>query len=183
MKKVKSSWLLGLAGILFVLTGLFCFVNPLNAYVNLVRFSGIAILMNGIILQVASSTAHITFIKEKRSMQIEGIVDFIFGILLIFNPFLTFILFPLLIGFWILFFGVIKIIVSLLLRKQMGGWVFVMITGLLSCVFAFVIIYAPLTQANDITRIIGAFFVSLGVILVFDSIKLKRLHETINLLF
>jgi uncharacterized membrane protein HdeD (DUF308 family) len=120
MNKIKSSRLLVITGIFFILTGIFCLLSPLRAYVALVRFSGIALLVNGIVLQVASSYAHMSFAKEKTSMRIDSIVDMIFGIFLIFNPFMTFILFPLLIGCWILCKGVIKIFVSILLRKQIA---------------------------------------------------------------
>jgi len=183
MNKIKSSRLLVIAGIFFILTGIFCLLSPLRTYVALVRFSGIALLLNGIVLQVASSYAHMSFAKEKISMRIDSIVDMIFGILLIFNPFMTFILFPLLIGGWILCKGVIKIFVSLLLRKQISGWSFILGLGIISLVFALLIIYAPLNRSNDITKIIGAFFICLGAVLIYDSIKLRRMHETINLLF
>lgn len=183
MNKIKSSRLLVIAGIIFVLTGIFCLLSPLRAYVNLVRFSGIALLLNGIILQVSSSYAHMSFSREKTSMRIDSIVDMIFAILLIFNPFMSFILFPLLIGGWIFCKGLVKIVVALLLRKQIRGWLFVLALGILALVFAILIIFAPLSQASDITKIIGAFFISLGVVLIFDAYKLRRMHETINLMF
>ena len=183
MKKLKSSQLLGMSGVLFILTGFFCFINPLHAYVELVRFSGLALLLNGFVLQVASSSAHINFILEKRIMRIESIVDFIFGILLIFNPFMTFILYPLVIGSWILCVGIVKIIVSIMVKKQIRGWVFILVIGLLSLVFALAIIYSPSSRATDITILIGAFFIILGSVLIFDSFRLKRMHETIDLLF
>lgn len=183
MKKIKSSRLLVIAGIVFVLAGIFCFLNPLRAYVNLVRFSGVVLIINGFVLQLASSYAHMSFAREKISMRIESIVDFVFGICMIFNPFLTFIIFSLLIGYWILFKGIIKIIVSLLLRRQIGGWAFVLSVGILSVVFALLIIYAPLRRSNDITKIIGAFFICVGSVLIYDSVKLRKMHETINLLF
>ena len=94
LKKIKASGLLAVAGMAFVLTGIFCFVNPLSAYVYLVKFSGLALMLNGVVLQIASSTAHLSFSSEKRSMRIESIVDFVFGLLLLFNPFMTFILYP-----------------------------------------------------------------------------------------
>ncbi len=183
MNKIKSSRLLVIGGIFFVLTGIFCLLSPLRAYVNLVRFSGIALLLNGIILQISSAFAHMSFRREKTSMRIDGILDMIFGILLVFNPFFTFILFPLLIGSWILCKGVMKIIVALSLKRQISGWQFVLALGILAIVFALVIIYAPLNRANDITKIIGAFFICLGAVLIYDSYKLRRMHETINLLF
>jgi uncharacterized membrane protein HdeD (DUF308 family) len=174
MKKFKASRLLVVAAIVFILTGLFCFVNPLKAYVYLVKFSGAVLLLSGVVLQIASSTAHISFISEKRSMRIESILDFVFGFLLLFNPFMTFILYPMLIGYWILCFGLIKIGISLLLRNKIRGWLFILVVGLLAIGFAIGIIYAPSTRANDITLIIGAFFVIMGSALFYDSTKLKR---------
>jgi len=183
MKKWKASWLLIMAGTAFVLSGIFCWINPLIAYVYLVKFSGLALLLNGFVLQVASSTAHLSFASEKRSLRIESIVDFIFGFLLLFNPFMTFILYPVLIGYWILCVGLLKVIVSLLVRNKIRGWLFVFALGILSIVFAFGIIYSPSTRAKDITVIIGAFFIVLGAVLFYDAVKLKRMHETIDLLF
>ena len=116
-------------------------------------------------------------------MRIESIVDFIFGLLLLFNPFMTFILYPILIGYWILCVGIMKIIVALLFRKKIRGWLFIFAVGILFAVFAFGIIYAPSTRAKDITLIIAAFFILLGSVFLYDSIKLKRMHETIDLLF
>ena len=183
MKKYSTVWLLVIAGMVFISIGIFCYMNPLNAYVNLVKFSGVILLINGLVLQLASSYAHLSFKKEKQSMRIESIVDFGFGILLIFNPFLTFIVYPLLIGSWILLVGINKIIVSLLVKKYVSGWSFILIIGILSCVAAIVIIYMPLHQAADITKIIGAFCVLMGLILIFDAIRFRRMNRSVNLLY
>src|ERR1700685_2734556 len=102
MKKFKPRWLLGIVGIILIIIGLFSFMNALYTYVKLVRFSGIALLVIGVVLQVSSASAHISFRIEKKSMLVESITDYIFGILLIFNPFLTFIVYPILISGWIL---------------------------------------------------------------------------------
>ena len=99
MKKIKASRLLVIVATVFILTGLFCFITPLKTYVYLVKLSGLVLLFYGVALQFASSSAHITFISEKRSMRIESIIDFIFGLVLLFNPFMTFILYPMLIGY------------------------------------------------------------------------------------
>ena len=183
MKKLKASRLLFITAAIFLLAGLFCIIDPLKAYVYLVKFSGLVLVINGIVLQFASSSTHISFTAEKRSMRLESIVDFIFGFLLLFNPFMTFVLYPLLIGYWILFFGIIKIGVSLLVRNKVRGWLFILVIGLLSVGFAAAIMYAPSTRANDITLLIGIFFVIVGAVLLYDSIKLRRMHETIDLLF
>ena len=183
MKKNRTTLLLTLAGITFISIGIFCMVDPLNAYVNLVRFSGIVLLMNGLVLQWASSYVHVTFKREKQSMRIESIVDFGFGIILIFNQLLAFIVFPFLFGSCIFLVGIIKIVVALLAKKNNSGWSFILIIGILSCISAIVIIYMPLHQASDITKIIGVFCVLMGLILIFDSIRFRRLNKFANLLY
>jgi len=151
--------------------------------VYLVKLSGLVLFLYGIVLQIASSSAHISFSSEKKSMRIESILDFIFGLLLLFSPFIAFILYPMLIGYWMLCFGLIKIVVSLLMRKKIRGWLFIFAVGLLAVAFAIAIINAPSTRAKDITLVIGAFFVVMGSMLVYDAVKLKRMHETVDLLF
>ena len=145
MKKWKASGLLMIAGAVFILSGILCLINPLIGYVYLVKYSGLALLLNGFVLQVASSAAHLSFASEKRSLRIESIIDFIFGILLLFNPFMTFILYPLLIGYWILLVGILKVVVALWVRHKLRGWLFVLAVGLLSILFAIGIIYSPST--------------------------------------
>jgi uncharacterized membrane protein HdeD (DUF308 family) len=183
MKKIKSSRLLVLAGIIFILSGIVCLLNPLWAYVHLVKFSGIALLVSGIVLLASSSYADMSFVKEKTSMRIDGILDMIFGILLIFNPLLTFFVLPLMIACWILCKGIMKIFIAVLLRNQLRGWLFILVLGIIAVIFAFLIIYAPLNHSDERTKIIGAFFICLGVVFIYDSLKLRRMHETINLLF
>ncbi|HXB30657.1 MAG TPA: DUF308 domain-containing protein [Puia sp.] len=183
MKKDKTALLIGIAGAAFILIGIFCLVDPLNAYVNLVRFSGAVLLVNGVVLQLASSYIHVTFKMEKQSMRIESIVDFGFGIILIFNPFLAFIVYPLLFGACIFSVGIIKIIVSLLAKKNNSGWSFILIIGILSCISAIVIIYMPLHHASDVTKIIGVFCMLMGLVLIIDSIRFWRMKKFENLLY
>ncbi len=116
-------------------------------------------------------------------MRIESIVDFGFGIILVFNPFLTFIVYPLLFGSCIFLVGIIKIVVSILAKKNNSGWSFILIIGILSCISAIVIIYMPLHQASDITKIIGVFCVLMGLILIIDSIRFSRMNKFENLLY
>jgi uncharacterized membrane protein HdeD (DUF308 family) len=183
MKKIKASEMLLITATAFILIGLCCFINPLRAYVWLVKLSGLILILHGVVLQIASSSTHLSFISEKRAMRIESIFDFIFGMLLLFNPFLTFVLYPMLIGYWILCIGLVKISISLLMRKKIRKWLFILAIGLIAVAFGIGIINAPSTRAKDITLVIGAFFVILGSVLLYDGVKLKRMHETVDLLF
>jgi len=181
--KFTPRWLLGIMGILFIMIGIFNFVYPLYSYEKMVRYSGAILILTGVVLQVACSSSHISFRLERRSMLIESIADFLFGILLIFNPFLSFIAYPLIIGSWILTIGILKILVSLLTLGRVPGWLYILIFGIISCVFALLIIYAPLQKSNEISKLLGAYFITMGAVLMYDSIRLKRKHEAVGLLF
>src|SRR5450755_3044454 len=135
MKKLKTWWLLSAAGILFIAFGIFCFLNPWSAYLNLVICSGVALLLNGFLLILASSLTDAQWKQEKNWMIAESMIDLLFGSLLVFNPLLTVIALPFLIGSWILSKGIIKIITSLLLKRIIRGWGFIVTIGALACAF------------------------------------------------
>ena len=70
-----------------------------------------------------------------------------------------------------------------MMRKKVRGWLFILAVGVLAVAFAIGIINAPSTRAKDITLVIGAFFIILGSVLLYDAVKLRRMHETVDLLF
>jgi uncharacterized membrane protein HdeD (DUF308 family) len=183
MPKLRIWWLLGIAGMLFVGIGIFCLVDPFNAYVKLVKYSGIALLINGLLLLLALNFIHISCGKEKKWMLMESLIDFTFGILLFYNPLLSFIVFPFLIGYCILFVGIIKIAASLSLKNDIGAWLYILVSGMLSAIFGILIIYIPFTRASEMTMFIAIFLVITGALAIFDSIRFRKIEDTLNLMF
>ena len=186
MKIPKTWWLLCAAGILFIAIGTYCFLSPTNAYIKLVKYAGIALLINGFLL-VATTFIHTSsetsWKKERKWMHAESIIEFFFGILLIFNPIFSFIVFPFLIGHGILCVGLLKFAASLALKKDIRGWHFIMITGILLSLFGLLIVYYPFARVNDVTLLIGFFSVLTGVLTLFDAYRLRNRRDTLNMLF
>ena len=183
MKKVRTWWLLSIVGIIFIAVGTFSFLSPHSAYIKLLRFSGLALLINGLLLLVASVYAHTSFHKERNWMLAESVVDFLFGILLAFNPIVSWVIFPFLLGYWILAMGVIKICTSISLRKNVRGWRYIFATGVLFCIFGFLIVYFPFVRAHDITVIIGAFGLIMGSLILFESFRFRNTTDTLNMIY
>ncbi len=185
MKKLKTWGLLNVTGILFIAIGIYCFVSPSNAYVKLVKYSGIALLVNGFLLVVASfihTSSRISWIRERKWMHAESILEFIFGILLVFNPLLSFIVFPFLIGYCIICIGILKIAASLSLKNDMRGWALIVIIGILLCIFGALIVYYPFARVNDVTLLIGIFALIMGTLTLFDSFRLRNSKDTLNMM-
>src|ERR1700733_13941636 len=156
LKKLKTWWLLLIAGIILFSIGVYSWVAPLSAYYRLVKYSGFVLLFNGFLLMWSSANRAIS-LNEKKWMLVESIIDLFFGILLIISPILSFIVFPILIGHWILFLGIIKFLASLSLKGNIRGWLFILMTGLISIVFGILIAYVPFSKSSDVTFLIGTF--------------------------
>jgi uncharacterized membrane protein HdeD (DUF308 family) len=183
MKKFKTWWLLSTAGIVFIAFGIFSFLNPWSAYVKVIKCSGITLLLNGFLLMLASSLTNVKWKREKKWMVAESIIDLFFGSLLIFNPFLTVIALPFLIGYWILSIGIIKIITSLLLKRVIRGWGFIFTLGVLACAFGLLIICFNFDKDSDIIEFFGIFGLMMGVLILFDSFRFRNREETLNMMF
>ncbi|MDR3714304.1 MAG: DUF308 domain-containing protein [Puia sp.] len=185
MKRSKTWWLLSAAGVFFLAIGTYCFICPVNAYLKMVKFSGEALLINGFLL-IAASFIHTSnqpgWKKERKWMHAESIVEFLFGILLVFNPILSFIVFPMLIGYCIFCVGIIKIASSLSLKNSLRGWLLVLILGTLLCIFGLLIVYFPFSKANDATFLISAFALIMGSLALIDADRLKNTTDTLTMM-
>jgi uncharacterized membrane protein HdeD (DUF308 family) len=183
MKRLGTRWFLILAGIILLSIGIYAFLAPLHAYVKLVKFAGIGILLNGIFLVIISITNKSCSLKEDKWILAESVLDFCFGIVLIFNPLLSFIVFPFLIGPWILCIGVLKIAAAIALRKMVRSWMIILVVGILSSIFGLLIINNPFATSNGITILIGTFGILLGSLNIFDSFRFRKKEDTLNMMF
>jgi len=181
MQKLKTWWLIFSIGIILFSVGVYSWAAPLNSYYKLAKYSGFVLLANGLLLMWASANRKI-IVKEKKWMLAESISDYFFGILLIISPILSFIVFPILIGHWILCLGILKILASVSLKKEIRGWPFILLTGVLSSIFGISIAYISFPKANDITILIGAFAVTMGLLFIIDSFRFKDMDHTLNMI-
>jgi uncharacterized membrane protein HdeD (DUF308 family) len=181
MEKLKTWWLIFTAGVILFVIGVYSWMAPLSAYYKLAKYSGFVLLINGLLLIWASANPKIS-VREKKWLSAESIAGFFFGILLIISPILSFIVFPILIGHWILCMGILKILGSVSLRKDIRGWVFILLTGILSVIFGILIAYISFPKANDITLLIGAFGVMTGLLDIIDSFRFRKMDGTLNMM-
>lgn len=182
MKNIKTWWFLLVAGLILIFVGIFSFIAPFTTYLNLAKYSGYILLLNGALLS-AVSTFHTTCKREKNWVFFESILDLGFGAILLFNPVFTFIAFPFIIGYWIAALGIIKIAASIALMRQVRGWPFILLTGVLATFFGLLIVNLPLEKLDNITQILGCFGMTMGALTLFDAYRFRKLDDTLNLLF
>jgi uncharacterized membrane protein HdeD (DUF308 family) len=176
-KKSTAWWLLLAAGVIFLVIGIFAFIDPLNSYLKLVKFTGIALLINGGIL-LTMAVQDTSFPQEQKWMQSESVLHLFFGLLFLFNPLLAFIALPYFIGSWILLVGIVKTIASLSLRHSVRSWVLIFLAGILFDLFGILLLFSPFPKADNITILIGTFGLIIGLLYIVDAFRYRRMEDT-----
>jgi uncharacterized membrane protein HdeD (DUF308 family) len=180
MKNNNFWWLLTIAGGILILLGIFCLVSPLNAYIFFVHYSGITLALNGILLITVSYSGESSY-KEKEWLFAESILDFFFAICLLFNPLMTFITFPFLIGPWMIGKGILKTLASFRLKNIKGRFI-IFTGGILSILFGSAIMYNPLDRGVGVTLFLGFYCLVMGSLYVFESLQFKKLPESVKMM-
>jgi len=181
VKKFPTWWLLIVTGSIFLGIGILAFIDPLSSYMKLVKFNGIALLLNGALLMVISAV-NAKRLRERLWMQAESIVHMLFGILFLFNPLLAFIALPYFIGTWILLVGILKMMASLALKKTVRGWAYILAVGALCTLFGLLLLFSPFVRSNDATLLIGIFGVTMGGLYLVDAFRFRKMEETLDMM-
>ncbi|MCG2616282.1 DUF308 domain-containing protein [Terrimonas sp. NA20] len=167
----RFGWLfLSLGGIILLATGIACFVNPFTTYVNLVKYTGLGLILNSILLLVAAFL-HGQSKAERNWFIAKSALDLSFALILCFNPFLTFIAFPLFLGLIILCLGMFKTAAFLLLKVRTEVRHAPLVTGVLFITFGILLMRTPSRPLMDVNIILGLFGSSLGLLYLYDSIR------------
>src|ERR1700760_2026022 len=170
IKTFPTWWLLLATGLIFLIVGILAFTDPLNGYLKLVKFTGIALLLNGAIL-LTMVIVNTKYPDERKWMQAESIVHLFFGILFLLNPLLAFIALPYFIGCWMLIVGVFKTFAAISFRRFIRGWLLILSAGIIFILFGALLLFSPLPKASAITILLGVFGILMGSLYTIDSYR------------
>ena len=115
----KRWWLLLLNGILFLILGVISLAYPVTALFSVAVYIGVVALVAGIgSIVVALSNMRI---RGWGWRLLEGVIDVIFGLLMLGNPLLSAAMIPVLIGIWVFVRGLMYVADSLAWRRRGSG--------------------------------------------------------------
>jgi uncharacterized membrane protein HdeD (DUF308 family) len=176
MKELQKNWpLIASEGVLFLVLGSLAIIMPIIFSFGIVLTVGVLLVFGGLIQLFRT----IKLRKRKYFLHslFLSIIELLFGTAILVYPakglmFLT----ALLIGYFILA-GVVKIIVAINLKPlKFWGWIFS--SGLLSLIFAFLLIhYWPNTAAFTIGILFGVNMIFFGFSLIFAGIFVRSINE------
>ena len=181
MKEALKHWrLILIKGIILVILSFIIFSHPVGTLVGLTLYIGIALMLTGLLL-IVSALSNRNADDQWGLKLTEGIFDVLFAFIMLSNPAITAAVFPFLIGFWIIFYGIMLFTGSFTAKK--GGdrsWWINMVGGLVTVVFGYVIMTNLLTGAIAISFLIGSGFLFFGLIYIFIAFRMKKMNTEVN---
>jgi uncharacterized membrane protein HdeD (DUF308 family) len=151
--------------------------TPKESYVALSWLFSILITANGF-ANVIFSISNRNYLKGWGWYLAGGILELIFGILLIAYPNMTMVVFPIFTGFWLLFKGVQTIGASLELKEYgILNWGWLMLLGVIVTAFATFMVLFPVFGYHNIVYLASLSIFFLGASNISLSLHLKRIKS------
>jgi uncharacterized membrane protein HdeD (DUF308 family) len=164
---------LALRGVFAVLFGLLTFLIPGITLLTLVLLFGAYAILDGIFDIVSAVRAP----GHHWPLILEGVVGIIIGILTFLWPGITTMVLLYLIAFWAIFTGVLEIVAGIRLREVIANEWLLILMGVLSVLFGFLILIFPGAGALAIIIWIGAYALLFGIMLIALAFLLRRFRQ------
>lgn len=177
----KGWWLLFADGLLLVMAGIYMVVNPFDSYLMLVKYTG-AVLLTGSVLHFIIALKLAQEKAETIWLLTESAFDLICGASMLFNPFMTFLGYPLFLAIWLAGSGGLKIFAGLFLQKTLRHSLPVISNGVLFILFAFVLLSGPYRSTAEIDILFGLFCIVTGGFFIVDAVYYRKSANIIDYL-
>ncbi len=166
-------WALALRGVFAVLFGLLTFLIPGITLFTLVLLFGAYAILDGIFDIISAVRAP----GRHWPLVLEGVVGIIIGILTFIWPGITTMVLLYLIAFWAIFTGILEIVAGIRLREVIANEWLLILMGVLSVLFGFLILIFPGAGALAIIIWIGAYALLFGIMLIALAFLLRRFRQ------
>src|SRR5213595_2815991 len=167
-------WVPVLRGVAAIIFGIIAFMHPIMAIATLVLFFGAWVLVDGI-FRVVGAIGHRTSDPEWGFHLVIGILGILIGLLTFHAPRITALALVIYIATWALMIGVTEFALAVRLRREIKGEWFLILMGLASLVFAFLLLWNPVAGAAAVIWIIAWYAVILGVLGIIFGFRLRSL--------
>ncbi len=177
---VKQWYLPLIVGIILIALGFYVLSTPLTSYLALSFVFSISFLFSGV-MEIIFAFNNKNEIDGWGWYLAGGILNTLFGLILLNNPAVSLATLPFVIGFFVMFKSVQYLSLSLDL-KQYGikSWGWILVFAILGIIFSFVLIWNPVFAGLTIVIWTGMSIISAGFascILAFQLKKLKNISS------
>ncbi len=176
---LKNWWMILIKGIILIILSFVVFQYPVGASVGFSVYLGIALLLAGAFLIVGSLSMRETLDNWGWRLA-EGIIDVLLAFFIFTHAGLTAETLPLILGFWIMFYGVLMTIDAIGASKDAGSnrWANIAL-GIMITLLGYFISSNLLAGAISISLFMGLAFLLLGIVYVLLSLKIRKMGQEI----
>ncbi|MBV7390705.1 MULTISPECIES: HdeD family acid-resistance protein [Enterococcus] len=160
----KFNWGEFLLGILFILTSLMVFKNPLSSLLAIVFLFAISAILEGI-FQIGLRRRLARFTGQKATwLLVLGIIDVILGIFLLFNTTAGIIALPYVFAAWFIIDSLGELLMAGAVKEMSTGYYwFKIIINILGVVLGFMLLFNAAASALTISFLVGFYFMISGI--------------------
>lgn len=175
-KAVRLWYIPLLVGILFVIVSIIAFASPLTSFVALAILFSLSFLFSGI-SEIVFSLSNRNELDNWGWHLVFGLITAAAGMLLFLNPGISMTLLAFYVGFIVLFRSIAMISFSIDLKKyRVPNWGILLTLGILGAIISFILIWNPVVAGVSVGLLIGLSLLITGLVSIFFSFQLKKLH-------
>jgi uncharacterized membrane protein HdeD (DUF308 family) len=167
-------WVPVLRGIAAIVFGIIAFVYPGLTVAVLVLLFGAWVLVDGV-FRIVGAIGHRASDPDWGWQLVIGILGIIIGFLTFHAPAITALALVIYIAAWALMIGATEIAVAFKLRREIKGEWFLILMGLLSIVFAIMLLWNPLPGALALVWLIASYAIVFGLLGIILGFRLRTL--------
>ena len=172
----RSWWILLLRGLLAVGLGLLAFTRPVWSLGAVVLAFGFYAMIEGTSALFAAAFGW-RHREDRWLLVLEGLIGIAVGVLTLRTPAITAMLMIFFIAIWALATGVLRIVESMRLRRELRGEMWLALGGVASVIFALIVMMRPLAGAIAMVRVIGIYALFLGATEIMLSFRVRSARE------
>ena len=167
-------------GIIFIATGIYTFVSPLESYAALAILFSISFIISGA-SEIAFSLLNKEVLNNWGWFLVLGILTLIVGVLLFVNPAVSQATLLFYVGFLVLFRSISAVSHSFELKEYgFSDWGYLTVIGVVGIVFSFILLSNPILGGMTVVIWTGLALITSGFFSMYLAFKLKRLKDLPN---
>ena len=166
-------WVWLLRGIVFIIFGIFAFVSPAITAATLAIWFAAFLFIDGVFLLI-HTFRHWKGNDDKWLMFAEAAISIVLGILLLRNPSVTLLYVSLMLAFWFIYSGVVKIGLAIQVRKEIKGEGWLIAGGAISVILGIILLARPGMAIAGLMGLLAFFAIIMGILMIAIALKMRK---------
>ena len=169
----KLWWVIALRGLLALIFGICAFFAPIATLAALIIIFGAFTAADGLMALLMAISGKQRESSDRWILALQGLLGLGVGALTWLSPTITALSLLIYIAAWTLATGVLQIVAAVRLRKEIPNEWWLILTGLVSIAFAFLVLWRPLAGALAVLWLIGSWAIVCGILLLGAALRLR----------